>query len=189
MAVMNPVSVPCIVAVMLAAVGSIVAQSSDDILYQSNANGSAVVLLVVGRLQQSGVFGNDNELLRRIAFVETRDGTLPDTFREGYNGGIWAVDEAAFLGTKTNDASNVRLPAKLQQIRDHFEIDWTSVQWSDLRKPLHSAIAARLILYLAPRAIPPTNDLEAQAMFWVQYYNSDGDEADFAAISSGLEGK
>ena len=156
---------------------------------QANANGSAVVLLTIARIQQSGVFGSDNEMLRRIAFVETRDGSSSGTFREGYNGGIWAVSESAFLSTQKIDAVNPRLPAKLEQVKNRLEIDWQSVQWSDLRRPLHSAIAARLVLYLAPRAIPSASDITDQARFWAQHYNPVGIEDDYIGATTGLEGK
>ena len=157
--------------------------AGNDVLSQVNANGSAVVLEAVGALQQSGVFGDDNEILRRIAFVETRDGTQPSNA----GGGIWAVSESKFLQTQ-NLQANVRLPAKLKQIQAAFQINWLHVQQRDLCEPLYSAIAARLVLYLAPRAIPPANDLKAQARFWVQYYNPEGNQEDFTAVSSGLQG-
>ena len=59
------------------------------------------MLLSVGRIQQSGVFGNDNDILRRIAYVETRDRVHSGTFREGYDGGIWAVNEGALGAPRT----------------------------------------------------------------------------------------
>ena len=167
----------------------IVTVSSQDIglIYEDRANGSAAVLLAVGRIQQSGVFGNDNDLLRRIAYVETRDGTRPDTFREGYNGGLWAVDEDAFLSTK-NTTENTRLPAKIRQIEERLNINWLNVQWIDLLRPLYSALAAQLLIYNAPSSVPPANDLVGQAQFWAQYYNRDGNTSDFVTTSSGLEG-
>ena len=170
----------------LVTAGSSSATRDQDAVYlQPYANGSAVVLQTIARIQQSGVFGNDNGILRRIAYVETRDGTLTNTSN---GGGIWAVDENKFQQTRNVDA-NVRLPARFRQIRDAFGIDWLSVQWRDLQVPLYSAIASRLVLYLAPRAIPPESDLSAQADFWVQYYNPNGDRADFSATAVGLQGK
>ena len=163
-------------------------QPVDDPIFQDMANGSAPVLSSVARIQQSGAFGSDNELLRRIAYVETRDGTLPDTFREGYNGGIWAVAEESFLRTKDVTA-NRRLPSKLAQIEELFGIEWENVEWVELRKPLYSALAARLLLFNAKGVIPPINDLEAQATFWVQNYNQDGSASEFVSISSGLQGE
>ena len=68
--------------------------------HRTNATGSAVVLHAIGSLQQSGVFENDNELLRRIAYVETRDGKL------ARDGGIWAVRENKFVQIQ-NLGSNI----------------------------------------------------------------------------------
>ena len=156
--------------------------NSSNILYQTNATGSAVVLQAIASLQQSGVFGNDNELLRRIAYIETRDGKLTSASNDG---GIWAVRESKFLQTKNLDNNILQ---KIDQIQMPFGINWTSVQWRDLCMPIYSMIAARLVLHLTPHEIPPANDLEAQARFWVQYYNPDGDEDEFIGASSALQG-
>ena len=159
----------------------------DDIILQEGSNGSAVVLLTIARLQQSGIFADDNELLRRIAYVETRDGTAENTYRQGYNGGIWAVDENIF-----NDTQNIniypRLRAKFDQIRRQFNVDWCSVRWSDLRKPLYSAIAARLALYNFPRTIPKASDESAQAQLWADYYRQEGSVKEFVTVTSELKG-
>lgn len=162
--------------------------SEQSIILQDRANGSAAVLLSVGRVQQSGIFGSDNNILRRIAYAETRDGTLPGTFRDGYNGGIWAVNEITFENTKDVNAFS-RLPAKLQQIEEHFSINWLDVEWSDLRRPLYSALAARLVIFNTPSLIPAANDIIGQAQYWVDYYNSEGDISNFVATSTGLEGR
>ena len=58
-------------------------------------------------------------------------------------------------------------------IQREFNIDWTKVTWSDLRKPLYSGLAA--VLYLMQRtgsnttAIPAS--LEGQGDFWSHYYH------------------
>ena len=160
---------------------------SEDIILQKGSNGSAVVLLTIARLQQSGIFADDKELLRRIAYVETRDGTAENTYREGYEGGIWGVDENIF-----NDTQNIniypRLRAKFDQIGRQFNIDWCSVKWSDLRKPLYSAIAARLALYNFPRTIPKASDVSAQARLWANYYRQGGSLSEFATVAGELQG-
>ena len=51
-----------------------------------------------------------------------------------------------------------------------MSIDWTTVQWVDLRKPLYSALAARLFLSNVPSAIP--SGLQEQAAYWKNYYNT-----------------
>lgn len=48
------------------------------------ARGIDVVLATVSLIQGTGIFPDDNRLLRRVAFVESRDGLDGDTFREGY---------------------------------------------------------------------------------------------------------
>lgn len=159
-----------------------------NITVDDGTNGSAVVLLAVARIQQSGVFKSDNNLLRRIAYVQTQDGNAADTFREGYFGGIWAVSEAVFEHTQ-NLSSDSRLPAKLQEVNNQLNISWQEAQWRDLLNPLYSALAARLVLYLAGTDIPPTNDLQAQAIFWYQHYNPNGDLTEFVSQSRKLEGE
>ena len=156
----------------------------NNTLEQTNANGSAVVLQTIASLQQSGVLGNDNELLRRIAYVETWDGKLTNASSDG---GIWAVRENKFLQTQ-NLEINVQLSEKFDQIYNTFGINWTSVQWRDLQQPLHSMIATRLVLFLIPHEIPPAYDIDAQARFWLQYYNPDGDENDIIGVSIALQG-
>ena len=162
--------------------------SSQNLTIQDAASGSEATLLSIGSVHQSGVFGDDKEMLRRIAYTETRDGTKSNTYRLGYHGGIWAVDEDNFLKTK-NTTRYTRLPARFQQIRLHFGIDWRTVQWRELRKPLFSALAARLVLYIAPATIPSADNLTAQGQFWVAHYNSSGDASTFETTSSGLQGK
>lgn len=53
--------------------------------------GSAVVDAVVDLIKNSCIFPNDRMYLRRLAFVETQDGLSLNTYRPGYNGGIWQV--------------------------------------------------------------------------------------------------
>ena len=175
-------------AAFLVAVALINPAASQNITYRDGAAGSEATLLSIGSIHQSGVFGDDGEMLRRIAYTETRDGTQSDTYRSGYHGGIWALDEDQFLKTK-NTTLYTRLPARFQQIELRIGINWLNVQWTDLRKPLYSALAARLVLYIAPASIPSANDLPSQAQFWVAYFNRNGDASAFVATSSGLQGE
>ena len=135
----------------------------------AEASGSDVVRAVVNRIQN--VFGNgDRQFLRRVAFVESRDGTDANTYRSGYHGGIWQVDRAAFLGTQ-DTSSHFRLLANFNKIREAFGIDWPSVQWNELRMPLYSGIAARLFLLNNPLEIP--GDIPGQANYWNRFYNQE----------------
>jgi len=158
----------------------------NEAVLEEGANGTAVVLLSVAHIQQAAIFPDDNEMLRRIAYVETRDGSDPGTYSEGNNGDIWAVSEAGFNNTK--DTSNALLALKHEQIVQQFEIDWRRVQFSELRKPFYSALAARLVLFAAPRAIPTSTDVAAQAQFWRENYNSAGSVEDFTGATNELQG-
>jgi len=64
---------------------------SVDLTLTEKATGRAVVDAVVDIISQSCVFDNDRLMLRRIAYVETTDGTASHTFTRG--GGIWQVRE------------------------------------------------------------------------------------------------
>ena len=59
--------------------------------FQAGTSGSEVVEAVVDRITSSCIFPDDKEYLRRLAYVESTDGTQPDTYRSGYHGGIWQV--------------------------------------------------------------------------------------------------
>ena len=133
------------------------------------SSGTLVVQETIAKISGSNIFPDDHQFLRRIAWVESKDGTHPNTYREGYHGGIWQVDLIGFRDTQDKD-SHPGLDSKFRKIKSNFGIDWPSVQWEDLRKPLFSALAARLKLSNVPASIP--SDLEGQASYWKKYYNS-----------------
>ena len=60
------------------------------------------------------------------------------------------------------------------------------MEFDDLRRPLYSALAARLLLFLAPEMIPDSNDIEGQAQFWQQYYNTGGSIEEFTGAANGM---
>ena len=161
---------------------SVSSQNLSEAVLEDGANGTAVVLLSVVHIQQAAIFPDDNELLRRIAYVETRDG-VSDTTNIG---GIWAVSKEAFERTKSS--TNTLLRLKLTQISQSFGIKWRDVVLSNLSKPFYSALAARLVLFLAPRTIPSKTDIVAQAQFWKEYYRN-GSLDKFIGATNELQGK
>lgn len=132
------------------------------------ANGSGVIEEVVSKVQS--LFGSDNKFLRRIAYVESKDGTDKNTYRSGCNGGIWQVDRVGFESTQ-DTKSHPSLKAKHKRIKQSLDIDWEKVKWNDLRKPLYSGLAARLFLLKIPAPIP--SSLKDQADYWKRYYNTE----------------
>ena len=138
-----------------------VCSTCTDLTRVSEAYGTDVVLTCVQLVQNVGVF-DDFGLLRKIAIVETADGESAFTYAPGehFRGGIWGVAKEAFDSTKSALTS-----AYNQFLVDEFQIDWTSVEWDDLRKPLFSALAARLYLRLN-RDDEPLNSDETQLKLW-----------------------
>ena len=65
-------------------------QVNDETL-KAYAKGHDVVEAVLDRLSMLCVFPDDKLLMRRIAYIESADGASPETFRQGYYGGIWQV--------------------------------------------------------------------------------------------------
>ena len=140
-----------------------------DLTREPGTNGRDVVQACIALITQPGIFTQDQQLLRRIAYVETRDETDPDTYAGNNDGGgIWQLSEMKYLATKT---VNQQL---LQDITIHFNIDWTATVWSDLRKPLFSALAARLYFEVITAEIPLSPDISAQGNYWATYYTSSG---------------
>ena len=68
-----------------------VAFAQVDKTREDRAMGSAVVQAVVDLIREHCIYPDDRLFLRRLAYVESRDGMDPKTFRPGYFGGIWQV--------------------------------------------------------------------------------------------------
>lgn len=148
---------------------AVVNGQGEDLTRETNATGSSVVEAAVGLIQGSSIFQSDNKFLRRLAYVESKDGIDPATFRGGYYGGIWKVDKVAFQDTK-DVITHRALITKYLQIRSAFGFNWTDVQWSDLRKPLYSALAARLFIFNLATSIP--FGIKEQADYWKSFYHA-----------------
>ena len=108
--------------------------------------------------------------LKEIANAESRLGQDKNTYRKGYHGGPMQVDKIGFEATQDIEA-HPKLKAKYAKIEKDFDIRWEDVEWEDLTDPLHSAIAARLLLSNVPAAIP--KEKAKRADYWKKHYNSE----------------
>ena len=133
------------------------------------ANGKEVVVDVVEAIRESDIFPEDYNFTERVVCIESNNGNHPNTYREGYHGGIWQVDEVGYEATK-DISSHPDLVEKHRKIKEKFGIDWMKTSWEDLRKPFYSGLAARLYLSNIPEAIPA--DVEEQAKYWKKHYNT-----------------
>ena len=104
--------------------------------------------------------GPDHRFMRRLAYVETRDGVVEN------EGGIWGdTNEMLTLIRETlNDRvpGHVELNLAVQHITSACKVDW--------KVPLYSGLAARLFLLNISRreAIPLAT---GQAHFWASHYH------------------
>ncbi|XP_033732112.1 uncharacterized protein LOC117321712 [Pecten maximus] len=128
------------VCVSIFCAGVIVGTLGLDQTMQPGGNGANVVEAVVSRIRESCLFADDKGFLRRLAYVQSYDGTDPKTYRPGFDGGIWQLSLPKFLETKYNN----QLLHEYDMLVQKFNIDWGEVNWNDLRKPLYSGIAAAL---------------------------------------------
>lgn len=157
-----------------------------DQTIQPGASGAAVVEAVSDRIVTSCIFNDDKLFTRRLAFVESHDGNDLDTFRPGYYGGIWQVDEGMFNETRSAAAISY-LQTNLNKIRASFGIEWLTVKWEDLTKPLYSALAARLYLQYRSRNLSIPRSIDDQADYWVRYYRLQSSRNEFIAEANRLE--
>ncbi|XP_071793850.1 uncharacterized protein [Asterias amurensis] len=136
-------------------------------------NGRAVVDATISKIAQverNSQLQPDDRLLLRIAWVETKFGTAPNTYSDpNYHGGIWRVDRDTFDVTlrmfNTNEYSDI-----FQAITTKLGINWIQVIWEDCRRPLYSGLAARLFLHKANPVIPRGWSVQGQANYWRDYY-------------------
>ena len=68
-----------------------VCYSAVDRTREDRAKGADIVQAVIDRIRENCIYPNDRLFLRRLAYVESRDGANLDTFRPNYYGGIWQV--------------------------------------------------------------------------------------------------
>ena len=163
-----------------------VLQAQRDLTLVSEASGSDVVKAVVTKIETTGVFPTDHRLLRRIAYVESLDGKETRTYREGYDGGIWQVDQATFLDTQ-NLSAHPGLDSLHNKIQVYFGIDWQYVNWKDLRIPLYSGLAVRIYLWIVGKSIPLAGEIIEQAVYWRAIWNHNGTEKHFVTLVEALE--
>ena len=65
--------------------------SLQSMAYTPKGKGAGVVKDVVDTINGLGIFPNDHKFLCRVAWVESKYGEDPNTYRSGYYGGIWQV--------------------------------------------------------------------------------------------------
>ena len=168
-------------------------------MYQDGASGSDVVEAVVKKLNDSCIFPPDHGFMRRIAYVETSDGTniTENTNVSNYHKrvGIWGLTESMLhhMRQKLEQHNYQSLSAVSEQIYRRFGVNMAGNEKVNLTIPLVSGIAARFYLHYKTilrkeeiEEIP--EDLAGQAIFWANYYRIDGNFVHFEEKVLELEG-
>ena len=156
----------------------------EDWVNRDNANGSEVAEAVLKQLDDSHIFLPDHGFMRRIAYVETRDGTEPTHENVTETGchkrvGIWGLT-SSMLKNMTNEMESEERRKdnpELENVSEHicrvFGVNMTGPEKLNMRNPLVSGIAARFyLLYLTvvnpPLELPET--VARQAKLWQSFY-------------------
>lgn len=128
-----------------------------------DAKGINVIVASVELVRKSNIFPEDYNFMRRIAFAEEA------LNRSSTNGGLWNVDECAFRDVTQNKEKYRSLAPMQKSIKRIFGIHWSKLRHSELRKPIHSLLAARIFLALTVHN--PPRGLRHQGRVWSQQYH------------------
>ena len=141
------------------------------------SNGSELVNTIVRILECSGDFEDDNLFMRRLAYVETRDGA------EGQGStGIWNATKH-HLNAMAYGVRMGSFPDLVDQTCEEFGVDMKvavrNPESLDLTDPLVSGVVARFYLHYVTVErgiqIPSGEDVNGQATFWFsQFRMNDG---------------
>lgn len=79
------------VALLFCVLGWELVLSAVDRTREDRAVGADIVQAVVDIIRENCIYPNDRVFLRRLAYVESKDGKNTNTFRPNFYGGIWQV--------------------------------------------------------------------------------------------------
>jgi hypothetical protein len=158
----------------------------EDWMNRDNANGLEVMEEVLRQLDKSHIFPPDYGFMRRVAYVETRNGTVTAAVNTPHNlchkaVGMWGITEYVFHHMKVEIQGNItkyqKLIAASEDICAEFGVNVTGPEKLNMRNPLVSGIAARFYFYyqviLNNMALPNNElpeDLDGQAIFFMKSY-------------------
>lgn len=142
-----------------------------DQTLEPKGNGTELITSVTRKIQDSCVFPNDFQFLRRVAFVESKFGDDLKWDSPKGKAGIWQINEKEF--SKDQNSTIV------QEVKNLFKVDLSklSLDKGDFTVPLYGGLAARSLMAKKNPDIPL--DLNAQAKYWIDNYNPKGSAQKF----------
>ena len=146
--------------------------SVTDRTLEDGAVGLDVVEVTIKKIKDSQIFPDDNGIMKRIAYVESKFGENSTVYGHGQFGGIWMLNKVAFDQLTLNRENHQEINDKIYPaLKDYFKIDFTEISYNKLREPLLSGIFARMFLHIINEQIPEFSSIEGQAAFWRDNYN------------------
>ena len=166
---------------------------------EDGASGSCVVEAVLKLLEDSKIFPPDHGFMRRIAYVETRDGTNiisentnENNLHEGV--GIWGLTHY-FLGNMRHalqhDPKYRSLFPVSEKIYEQFGVSMTGNETLNMTNPVVSGIAAHFFLHyliVLKDLYKIPEDIAGQASFWANIYHIGANPTVFEEGVMELEG-
>ncbi len=144
-----------------------------DLTMKRDARGADVVRSVLSKMEESNVFDTSSmsaqvteQFIREMAYVETMDGT--DITASIQDGGIWGMTNEIFEETQLYD-----YPELFANICRFFCVDWMNLRYNDLRNPLLSGLAVRVVLFhlnSTSRGLPDIAVDRERANYWISYF-------------------
>ncbi len=148
-----------------------------DQTLEDYGRGAEVVRSVLSRMEQANLYNSISvstqkrqvyeQFMREMAYTESEDGQMTDPSTDG---GIWKPSENIFEQTQSYTYNNL-----YQLICDVFCIDWRSVSYRDLTKPLYSGLTVQIYLYhleITGNGLPESATDRQKAAFWLLHFLS-----------------
>lgn len=131
-----------------------------DATREKNQIGQDVVDGSVTQVQDTCIFSNDRQFLRRVAYAETSFGSGKEVDKLG---GIWQMTPSYY-----NETLQSKYAPTWQQIDSQLKVNYTAFSYidGDFTVPLNDALATRFYLSTTNAAIPWT--IEDQADYYVK---------------------
>ena len=98
-----------------------------NMAYTPKGKGAGVVKDVVDTINGLGIFPNDHKFLCRVAWVESKYGEDPNTYRSGYYGGIWQVSglfQINYDKKKTAKTKATWVFSRYRTLKFLIELNW-----------------------------------------------------------------
>ena len=156
----------------------------------SNTTGPKVVNDVLHKVECTGVFEDDNNFMRRLAYVETTDG-VDETYI-----GIWGNTSCKMVHELNSTILKSNYSSLINQTGEKLGIDVLAEKrdYENVKTPLASYVLARFYLHIITVTnkiqIPQADDIIGQAEFWELYSKREDICAmDFIVKANELKGK